>query len=370
MTQPGLTRAIPMAIIGFMVGALIVYLLRALQGLVPTWDPGVGMTLAAFTCAGFFVWGMGGFDPRMSVHGEEAEHHDEAEETPKPMALLASSTWQLVTLLIGFILVIAAIAWLPFGPALTITADPVASRTGIGFVDVELFGIQIPQVSELVIFAAFVIIMILSLVAVAGFIGWLFFSLSRGVAQAQATPYTPLDRQLFQLPSGQAVIEGDVPAAPARRGIPDAMRTPLFFIVAAAAFAVLYLLVMPIIAENVLGAIVPIADDARFFFSLAGALAIGAAVAQPQGNLMALAVYLAAAFALYPIFYHVLVGLVYTAVFPNFGEGTQEAQRVVVSWLNALIIPLLVLRPVWVSRAVGRVARVLANFLRWVGTVR
>jgi hypothetical protein len=359
-----------MGIIGFMVGALIVYLLRALQGLTPIWDAGVGMTLAAFTSAGFFVWGMGGFDPRMSVHGEEAEHHDEPEETPQPMALLASSTWQIVTLLLGFVLVIAAIAWVPFGPALTITADPLASRTGIGFVDVDLFGIQIPQVSELVIFAIVVIVMILSLVAVAGFIGWLFFSLSRGVAQAQATPYTPLDRQLFQLPSGAAVVEGEAPSAPARRGLPDAVRTPLFFVVAAAAFAVLYLLVMPIIADNVLGAVVPIADDTRFFFSLAGALAIGAAVARPVGNLMALAVFFAAAFALYPIFYHVLVGLVYTAVFPSLGQGTQEAQRVIVSWLNALIIPLLVLRPLWVSRLIGRVARVLANVLRWVGTVK
>ena len=114
----------------------------------------------------------------------------------------------------------------------------------------------------------------------------------------------------------------------------------------------------------------PIADDARLLFSVAGALALAAGIARPRNNLMPLAVYGAMAAFLYPLFYHVLVGLVYTAVFPSFGEGTQEFQRVIVSLLNALIIPLIILRPLWVTRLIGRIARLLARFLRWVGTVR
>ncbi len=80
--QPGLSRAIPMAIIGFLFGALLVIVIRGLQGLDPLWAAGPGIVMTAFTTAGFFVWGMGAFNPKMSVHGEaaEAEAHEAAED--------------------------------------------------------------------------------------------------------------------------------------------------------------------------------------------------------------------------------------------------------------------------------------------------
>ncbi|MBE0690897.1 MAG: hypothetical protein IH587_12335 [Anaerolineae bacterium] len=123
-------------------------------------------------------------------------------------------------------------------------------------------------------------------------------------------------------------------------------------------------------SDQIMVPFVTIADDARLLFSVAGALALAAEIARPRNILMPLAVFGAMATFLYPLFYHVLVGLVYTAVLPSFGPGSQETQRVLASLLSALIIPLIILRPLWVTRLIGRIARVLASFLRWIGTVK
>ncbi|MCC6615191.1 MAG: hypothetical protein IT320_17070 [Anaerolineae bacterium] len=368
MIQPGLSRAVPMGILGFLLGALIVIILRALQGLTPIWDVGVGAVLAVFMGAGFFVWGMGAFDPRMSVHGEAAEHPAEPEGEPKPAALLSSTIWQLSTILIVFMIVIGFVAWVPGGPRLTVTDNALASPVQIGYFELSL-GNQVVMVSELVVFIAFVIIMMVSLLLAAGAIGAVFFGLSRGIANAAVATHTPLERQLFQLPSGAPVAEAKAEATPVA-GPPDAVRNLLFVVVFLAAYAALWLLVVPFISDQILATIVPIADDARLFFSISGALALAAGIARPRNILMPLAVYFAIVTFLYPLFYHVLVGLVYTAVFPNLGGDSLQIQRVIVSLLNALIIPLLILRPLWVTRLIGQIAGLLARFLRWVGTVR
>ena len=364
MIRPGLSRAVPMGILGFLLGALIVIILRALQGLTPLWDAGVGATLSAFMAAGFFVWGMGGFDPRMSVHGEAAEHHDEAEGEAKPAAILGSTIWQLTTILIVFMIVIGFVAWLPGGPRLTVTDNALASPVQVGYFDLTL-GDQVVQVSELVVFIVFIIIMMVSLLLAAGAVGAVFFGLARGVANAAVATHTPMERQLFELPAGAAVSE----AAPAA-GLPDWTRNLVFVGVFLAAFAALWLLIVPFVSDQIMATFVMIADDARLLFSVAGALALAAGIARPRNILMPLAVFGAMVTFLYPLFYHVLVGLVYTAVLPSFGPGSQETQRVLASLLSALIIPLIILRPLWVTRLIGRIARVLASFLRWIGTVK
>jgi hypothetical protein len=365
MPQPGLSRALPMGILGFAIGALLVLGIRAAQGLDPVWSPGVGMVLAAFFSAGFFVWGMGGFDPRMSAHGEEA-HDEHADVTPTPLALNSSIVWKLTTLLIVVGLIIFVIAAVPFGPALTVTEVPEASRTAVGFSDFELFGIEIPQVSQLTLFIAFVVIMMLSLFAVAGGLGWIFFSASKGIANAAVVEHTPMERQLFELPAGEGAQAADEPKA---SGLPAALSIPVFLVVAIVGFVVTYFIIMPIVSGNILAGIVPIAEDTRLFFSIAAGLAAGAAIGRPRGSLMFWAVFLAFAAFLYPIFYHVAIGLVYLA-FPSIGPITAEFQRTLLSIVNALIIPILILRPKWVTFAAGRAARILANFLRWVGTVK
>ena len=73
MLQPGLARAVPMGILGFIGGALLALVIRMLQGLDPAGSVGAAFVLGAFISSGVFVWGMGAFDPRMSVHGDHAE---------------------------------------------------------------------------------------------------------------------------------------------------------------------------------------------------------------------------------------------------------------------------------------------------------
>jgi Na+-transporting methylmalonyl-CoA/oxaloacetate decarboxylase gamma subunit len=362
-----------MAIIGFLVGALLVIIIRLLQGIVPAWDVGVGIVFAALFTAAFFIWGMGGFDPRMSVHGEEHEAEPAAhEEAPaKPFALLSSTIFQLSTLLIVVLVVLFFIALLPFGPSLTVTEAPLASRTAVGFWEVTAFG-QTFLLSKLVVFIGFIIFMMASLLVAAGGIGWAMNQLAKGVVNAQAVPYTPLTRQLVELPAGGSAAAAplDVEAAPPApaSGIPDSARLPLFVVLAAAIFAVMYLVIMPA-TRTLLAGVVPLADDTMWMWSLAAALGIGASIARPQNWVQPLAIYLSLVFLLYPIFYHVAIGLVYLA-FPSIGPVTPEVQRVLISWINVLLIPALILRPKWISIAIGRVARTLARFLRWVGTVR
>ncbi len=201
--QPGLHRAIPMAIIGFLLASLVVIIIRGLQQLDPLWAPGPGFVLSAFTSAGFFVWGMGAFDPKMSIHGEHAEEHHE-EEAPKPAALLSSSVWTVFTYLLVALVPIMFVAVFG-GLNLITTADPLASTVAVGYFPVELFGRDI-LVSELVVFAIFILVMILSLGLVAGAIGWVFFYLARSIAEVKVAPNAPLNAALATGDGGSLII--------------------------------------------------------------------------------------------------------------------------------------------------------------------
>ena len=175
-----------MGVIGFMVGALVVIIVRALQSLTPIWDPGVGLVFGTFFTAGFFLWGIGAFDPRMSAHGDEheAEAAHAVEEAVKPTTLLIGSSWQILFASLIGLVVIGAFAWL--GPKLITTGDADASVGAIGMVPMELFG-QEMLVSQLVIFAAFVLFAFVSLVAAAGAIGFLINFLNQGVVESRVT---------------------------------------------------------------------------------------------------------------------------------------------------------------------------------------
>jgi hypothetical protein len=174
-----------MGILGFLFGGLIVIILRSLQGLTPLWDTGAGIVLGVLMAAAFFVWGVGGFDPRMSVHGEAADEVDEEAEAT-PAGLLRGSIWQIATLLLLLLLAVAAFALLPGGLALTITADPLASTAQVGMFEMELpFGGPVVQVSQLVVFIVVIIIMFLSLGVAAAVISAILYALNRGIREAQ-----------------------------------------------------------------------------------------------------------------------------------------------------------------------------------------
>ncbi|MDZ4765116.1 MAG: hypothetical protein SGI73_11245 [Chloroflexota bacterium] len=164
--QPGLSRAIPFALLGFVLGAFIVLIVRGLQSMQPVWSPGVGLVLATFMCAGFFVWGMGAFDPKMSVHGEHAEEHHASDDAVPSSQLLGGLTWQLVTLLIGFIVVTFALGAYS-GLALTITDNPLASNSIIGLnpvVVADLTHLIILLITPIVLIAPLIVAIVIAII--------------------------------------------------------------------------------------------------------------------------------------------------------------------------------------------------------------
>ena len=231
--QPGLSRAIPMAILGFMFGALIVIVIRALQQLDPIWAPGPGLVLSGFMMAIFFVIGIGAFDPRLSVHGseaaEEAMHEALAKAAEKPRSLLTGPIWQLVTLLFILLIIVGGFAALPGGLGFTQTVVPGASTTLVGYQPMDLpFGLGQVQVSTLVIFVAFVIWAFLSLAAAAAILALVLNFLSRNLTE-------------LQMAGGAAALPApaSAPQLPAGRDTRATLRTVVIFVVT---FVVLYLI--------------------------------------------------------------------------------------------------------------------------------
>ena len=94
MDKPGLGRAIPALIVGFVASLAFVYVMRSWQQMDPVWmnaesseGAQVGLVLAAFVCMGTFMWGVGAFDPKMSEHGEHVDEQEEEEAAEKDFAL-------------------------------------------------------------------------------------------------------------------------------------------------------------------------------------------------------------------------------------------------------------------------------------------
>jgi len=197
--QPGLARAVPMGIMGFAGGALLAILIRLAQGLDP--NPaspyayvGPAFVLGAFIGSGFFVWGMGAFDPKMSLHGEHAEEAlaNPVEETPSQ--ILGGYTWQILTWTTILILGVAIFAFLPSGPQLrSVSGDGNPSAVGYTtlaqiydpvreFAD-KAAGIKMPAladnlaqivISYLVLFIVFVLWTIFSLFVASGLLAFIF----------------------------------------------------------------------------------------------------------------------------------------------------------------------------------------------------
>ncbi|MDZ4768168.1 MAG: hypothetical protein SGJ24_03495 [Chloroflexota bacterium] len=302
--QPGLSRAIPLGLLGFLLGALVVIVIRAAQGMTPLWDFGVGMSLAAFTTAGFFMYGMGAFDPAMNAHGDEAvrlqEEAEKAIDTAPPARLLSGSIWTLAALTLGFIVIIFGFATLPGGLSLITTMDPEASVMMSGMVEMQLPMMAAPmEVSKLVIFAVFLIVLFVSLAAVGAILAMVFRGAAQGVAEAKVAAAAGV---------GGITVETGVPAPVSGRPawLSNILTIALFVVV----FAVLYLL---------------------FYY-----VAIGLILPAPD-----------------------LPGL--NILFP-----APSTQLAVISAVNAALFTILILRPTLVLQFLGRIARWVARLLRRV----
>ncbi|MCU0498513.1 MAG: hypothetical protein MUF87_14275 [Anaerolineae bacterium] len=308
--QPGLTRAVPMAFIGFVLGAALVLLLRSLQSMDPVWDAQLGMISAVINSSIFFVWGMGAFDPKMSEHhahahyddekglivvegAHEEAHHDE-DHAPIPQ-MLTGQIWQITFWSIVLTAGLLLFASLDIGPSLTISNDPMANRNQIGYYTMNLFGTDV-VVSELTAFAVFFAFTLLSLGAISAAVGVGFYVLSRNVTQAKTSQPVPLGSPALGTGSTAGLLTaGETPAQeiPRSRRLLNNVRDAVIFLVI---FVVLYVL-----------------------------------------------------------FYEVLIGLVLREPF---------VLRILLSLANALIITILIRYPTWLLITIGRLARGAAKTLR------
>lgn len=342
MQQPGLSRAIPAGILGFLIGAGLVYVIRALQQVDPVWSPGVGLVFGTIFCAGFFIWGIGAFDPKLSLHGEEAEAElaRQAATEPKPGFILGRSIWQITTITLLVTLALVVFAFLPGGFTLTTTADPLASRTALGYFPVEING-ETVLVSELVVFLVFAVVMIVSLLIVAALLGWLFTWLNRNVkevevaakAKPKAAPALAAAETAGELPSGMAA-----PAPRVKKELPD-LRTRDLVPPRPTSGGIFGWLVWLIL--------IPI----KIFIAF-----IRPADPTPVNWVRSIAVFAITFTVLYLLFYYVAIGLIFPWL-PNLE---------LISAINALLFTFLILRTKYVLQLNGMIAGMLARALRTV----
>jgi hypothetical protein len=239
--------------------------------------------MGSLFCAGFFVWGMGAFDPKMSEHAHEPSADDEhalahVEEEPEvetPLKILGGYMWVFITLLLAVILVVAFFGFLPQGPALKTVGDPMGDVAAIAMFPVEI-GNQTIMVSKLTALIAFVAFMFVSLLIAAGGIGFLMNAASEGSQEAKVTPRTAIG----------------------------------------------------------LG---PLAERSGML-----------------SRLIFVAIFVVLTVVLYFLFYYILIGLILPTA-PFLG---------LISWVNALLFAILILRPKAVAKVISRVAAVVARFLR------
>lgn len=393
MQHPGINRAIPMGIIGFIVGALVVIVLRALQSMDPIWAAGPGIISGVLFTAGFFVWGMGGFDPSQSLHGEAAEQAKAVPATPG--RILNNSVFLLATALIGVVILLFVFAAFPGGLALRTVADPLASTTQNGFFEMELFG-QTMEVSKLVIFAVFVIFMFVSLAAVGWIIAWVFTFLNRGLeeskaeaaqAKVDAAALASGDAAVAALPAGGSQDLAVTELAPSQsKGVPVERKNSIvefFKVVFLLLIAVVILAVVglganalleplvesifaPLAAHGPIGALTyDIARASVAPIALLIAAAVTTLILRPswffnvaRNHRAAFIRYAVVLVALHVFFYYIAIGLIMPTL-----------PLTPVSLVNAVAITTPLLYPNFALQVLGIGASYTARFVRWLPSI-
>jgi hypothetical protein len=349
--QPGLSRAVPLGILGFLIGTLILMLIRTLQSLQPVLDAQLAIVAGSLFCAAFFVWGMGAFDPKMSQHahepseGEEEHalaHAEEHAEEEKPVQILGGYVWLLSTLLIVMMLVIAIFALTPDGLTLQTVGSASGNVAEVGQAELRLdpqffFGLipvdpnQPLMVSKLAVLAGFIIFMFVSLAVAAGGIGLVMNIISRGATEAKVTSRTSI---------GYGPLGTQAPADP----------QVITILVFAAVVTIVYLLASGLSPklQTVAVALAALTLAEIAFYFLRGG----------RENIRPVAVFWISfsiiTFVLYPLFYYILIGLILPTA-PFLG---------MISLVNALVFALIIMRPKGLMRLIGQVAAAVARFLR------
>lgn len=396
--RPGLSRAVPLGILGFVMGMVVLVVIRGLQQLEPLMDPQLAIILGTFLAAGFFIWGMGAFDPEMNQHAHEPAEGEEpheivpAEEAPAPPGkILGGYIWQLVTIVLLVSIGLVVFALLPEGPALRTVATADGNVSAVGYVPIPI-GATTYYVSQLTFLLGFVAFMFLSLAAVAGGLGFAFFSLNQGAASVKSMKTTHIEHDPLETAPAtqQGIIRWLVIAAVVIAGfaaldlligarITNEFATVSFFLAAAGVFTVTFLLVgviikavaartnwpwlvRAIIILTVIGLLTNVVDFLIIWFVVSGfslpvvvvfnALILGGLI---LAGMPAAALFTILAGILLPLFYFLLIGLIVPFAPPLlFG----------ISAGNALLIAALIVRPKFLMRWVGYGAAWSAKQLR------
>lgn len=348
----GLNRALPMTILGFILGAGFVILLRGLQQMDEIWHPQIGLIVGGVVATVFFFWGIGGLSPALAEHHVpepeedefgneipvEAHHHDE--ETPT--SILTGTVWTVSFWTMVLFAALLFFAALPGGFGYTVSLDAAANANANGFFALQLAGGQTIFVSKIVAFAVFFAITMFSLYIAALLIARAFAGMSHGLKEVKAAGDQPLT-PLLSMSSGSAVAalpsgEGEavaVPAAPSRRVRkpvnPGAFGWMRWRTAQLLAFIKAMLLDEPTPAHRR-----STGERLRKLAILFGTMAV-----------------------LYVIFWEAAIGWIFPQPF---------LMRFVLSISNAILIPLLILRFRWILHIIGVVARFSARVMRGIPT--
>jgi hypothetical protein len=280
------------------------------------------------------------------------------DEAAQPRSILFGSTWMILTVVILVFVALLGFAALPGGLALIQTIQPGASLTMVGYAEVPLpFGGQNIIVSTFVLFALFVLWAFLSLGLVAGAIAYAFVAINRGLLETQAQANGTL-----------ALPSGDVPKQPARP-VRETLLTFAAFILAYIILFFVSRLIIGMMLTQPLPILVWLFDvpgQVTLLSVIVAALIVRAAFGAERFRLVAPFIF--AFVVLYFFFYYVAIGLILPE--PNLPILTlfmpNELQLQMLSFVNALVVAILILYPTMALQTVGRVARWLAKVLRSV----
>lgn len=357
----GLNRALPMTVIGFILGAGFVIVLRSLQQMDNVWDPQIGLIVGGLIATIFFLWGIGAYSPRMSEHhvpepeedefGNEIAVDDHHHETETPGAILTSTVWTVAfwtMVIFGVLLIFSA---LPGGFGYTVSTDPAANANANGFFEFNWFGTQV-FVSKLAAFVVFVAITMFSLFVAAWVMAKGLISLNHGVREVKTVGNQPLTPLMAIGPSGAvaALPSGEGPAAvyttPPRR-----VRRP----------------------ENP-GPFGWTTWRGRQLLSFGKAMILDEPTPAHRRStgerIRAIAIPLLVFIVLYWLFYEAAIGWIMPQTAPitvppgiTFGP---YVFRILNSFVAVLLIVLLIFRTRWVLHIIGTVARFFARVLRGI----
>lgn len=349
-----MTRAIPMGIIGFVLGAALVVLLRGLQQMDEVWNPQLGLTMGGLFATIFFLWGIGGLSSKMAAHEvhepEEDEfgnelpveehHHDE----PTGLGILQEQVWTIAFWVVVVTLIAYAVAALPTGLGYTLSADPAANTNNIGFFTLELPFLPEPLVvSQLVLFVFVVAFTLGSLFFAAWLISKALVGLNSGIKTVKVEGNRPLTALPEAANAGLLTSGENGEAVAVVTAQPMSQRS---FVMAGIFTAVLGL----IFSATLMWRIFPEPTN------LVGGLVLAAILAYVIffTTWRKAGIALTTGLILLWLFYEALIGWIIK----------DSPNREILSISNAIILPILIFYTKQVLLTVGRVARWTGNVLR------